>query len=118
MQARIVANSRKRPVGLVVLACIQFLFAAVLLLALTRASEIAGVYGIVSPLLTGIAMIATGVGYLQRSWAVGFVGGNVLGFASLANILIYNATEGFANVAILKSLATVIQPQRASRFRL
>ncbi len=92
------APQRDRPVGLVVLACIQFFFGAVALLSLGITSEVAGAYGVLSPLLTGAAMVATGIGYLQMRWGLGFVGGNVLALGSLGNILVFNALEGFANL--------------------
>jgi hypothetical protein len=99
MTEAIETPSDRRPVGLVVLACIQFFFGAVALAALAAPLG-PGLYAILSPLITGIAMVATGIGYLRRSWTLGFLGGNILAFGTLANILVFNLLEGFANFPI------------------
>ena len=92
-------NSDRRPVGLFVLAVIQFIFTVLLIVGLIISPAL-GAYAIISPVATGIVMVVSAIGYLRRNFYLGFVGGNILGFGSLANILIFNIIQGFANFAL------------------
>ncbi len=92
-------SEQRRPTGLTVLAVIQFILSIAVLAALAR-SRSPGVYGTLSPVITAVVLVASAIGYLRRNHYLGFVGGNVLGFGSIANIVIFNAVQGFANFAI------------------
>lgn len=88
-----------RPTGLTVLAVIQFIFCIALLAAFATPSRL-GVYGVLSPLITGLLMVGSGIGYLRQDYKLGFIGGNILGIGSFANILIFSMVQGFENFAV------------------
>ena len=95
---------KKRPVGLTVLAVINFLFAAGCLLGLliTVASpslrEQTGIslsYTFLSPLVTASLLTISGIGFLRRAYRAGFLCGLAFCILSLGNIVIFNALRGF-----------------------
>ena len=90
---------RGRPRGLTVLACVQFLF-VVAIAASFIARTPTGAYPILSQTLTAALMLVTAIGYLRQSHGLGFIGGNILAVGSLANILAFNASEGFQNISL------------------
>ncbi len=89
----------RRPIGLTVLAVIQFILTVGVLAAFASPRSL-GVYGTISPVMTGIVMVVSAIGYLRRNYYLGFICGNILGIGSIANILIFNAAQGFTNFAI------------------
>lgn len=99
----------KRPIGLTVFATINFLFAGIMCLSLiglvssaaaqeTQAQITA--YRVISPLLTGVMLVVSGVGFLRQHYHAGFVVGIAFCVLSLGNILAFNATNGFAQFAV------------------
>ncbi|MBW2166696.1 MAG: hypothetical protein JRG74_11570 [Deltaproteobacteria bacterium] len=100
---------KKRPIGLVVFAVINFVFAASCLIGLGIAVLVkdlmaqSGVslntYTLLSPVLTCMVLIVSGVGFIRMSYGLGFLGGLFFCFASLANILVFNALRGFEGFA-------------------
>ena len=98
-QENVEMSDSARPTGLMVLAVIQFVF-CIALLAVLATSPRLGVYGVLSPLITSLLMVGSGIGYLRQDYKLGFVGGNILGIGSLANILIFNTVQGFENFAV------------------
>ena len=85
-----------RPTGLMVLAVIQFVLCIGLLIVFAAPRSLS-LYGVLSPLITGVLMVGSAIGYLRRNYNLGFVGGNILGIGSIANILMFNAVAGFEN---------------------
>ena len=97
--------SRQRPTGLVVLAVINFVFAALtvpsLLLhvfapqVLEQGNLQLNVYTILSPTITAALLVTSGIGFLRMSYKLGFIVGLVFAIGSLLNILVFNALRGF-----------------------
>ena len=85
-----------RPTGLMVLAVIQFVLCIGLLIVFAAPRSLS-LYGVLSPLITGVLMVGSAIGYLRRNYNLGFVGGNILGIGSIVNILMFNAVAGFEN---------------------
>ncbi|MBY7669125.1 hypothetical protein [Vibrio anguillarum] len=100
----------KRPTGLTIFAVLNFIFAAAGVLnlialvvspALREQANIAfSAYMVLSPLLTCILMIVSGIGFLKLHYKAGFIGGVMLCLLSLGNILIFNVLEGFQNITL------------------
>lgn len=86
----IVSGGGPLPAGLIVLAVIQFLFCLGVLPILLGPTRY-GLYGVLSPLVTAVVLVISAVGYLKRHYRMGFVGGNILGVGSIANVVIFNA---------------------------
>ena len=98
-QENVEMNDNARPTGLTVLAVIQFVFCIALLAAFATSPGLS-VYGVLSPLITGLMMVGSGIGYLRQDYKLGLIGGNILGIGSLANILIFSTVQGFENFAV------------------
>ncbi|WP_265420796.1 hypothetical protein [Aeromonas salmonicida] len=100
----------KRPTGLTIFAVLNFIFAAVGILNLAalivppalreQANISLSAYMVLSPLLTCILMIVSGIGFLKLHYKAGFIGGVTLCLLSLGNVLIFNALEGFQNITL------------------
>lgn len=100
---------KQRPVGLVVFAVINFVFAAYTVLAFVMMFLVKGLmaqsglslktYTVLSPFVTSLFLILSGIGFLKLSYCLGFIGGLVFCFGSLANILVFNALRGFQGFA-------------------
>ncbi len=98
-QENVEMSDNARPTGLTVLAVIQFVFCIALLAAFATSPGLS-VYGVLSPLITGLMMVGSGFGYLRQDYKLGLIGGNILGIGSLANILIFSTVQGFENFAV------------------
>ena len=97
--------SEKRPVGLTILAFINFILAMTLLISVfqlitspallehERTSVV--IYTVLAPLITAIAMLVSGVGFLRLNYWAGFVFGLFLCAMSLSNTLVYSFLNGF-----------------------
>lgn len=90
-------EGQKRPTGLIVLAIINFVSAflsviGLLALLSPQLLEQAGLkitpYTILSPLLTGVLLLISGIGFIKVDYKLGFISGNIFGVLALANILI------------------------------
>ncbi len=100
----------KRPTGLTVFAVINFIFVAIMLMSLIaiitslslREQTNLGIsaYTILSPLITAILMLVSGIGFLKLNYRAGFVCGNVLCVLSIANILLFNLLNGFQDFSM------------------
>ncbi|HEY3964734.1 MAG TPA: hypothetical protein VGM05_09315 [Planctomycetaceae bacterium] len=103
------SHAAHRPKGLVVLAVLQFVFAAASLLSLfmaigsptmqaemQRQGVTMDAYTILSLLGTFLLLIASGAGYLSQNRILGYWGGNLLAIGLIANIMIHNFQEHFA----------------------
>ncbi|HJV36902.1 hypothetical protein [Geomonas sp.] len=99
----------KVPVGLKVLAVLNFFFAALILISLFFAlwspqmrqqggSSLA--YAILSPGITGTLLLISGVGFLRLSYLGGFVTGIVCSIFSLGNSVVFNAMKGVTHLAM------------------
>jgi hypothetical protein len=108
----------KRPAGLVVLAVINFVFAAICMVSLA-AVLFAGkllaelgftvtLYHVLSPLLTGTLLILTGIGLLRLNFWLGYLLGLVLAAGAIANIMVYNWMEGFQG--LLFQIPSMVYP--------
>ena len=96
----------KRPTGLTVFAVINFIFAGLMALSLiatvssSSLREQAGVtlsaYTILSPTITTILLIVSGVGFLRVSYRAGFLCGMAFTILSLGNIMYFNAMNQFS----------------------
>ena len=96
----------RRPTGLTVFAVINFIFAGVVLLGFVvtllstmlplKTGEFPSAYRILSPLVTAVLLVASGIGFLKLSYRAGFVGGIVLCVLSLGNVIVFNALRGFS----------------------
>ena len=53
-------------------------------------------YTVVSLLITSTVLIASGAGYLSQNRLLGFWGGNFLAVGLIANVMVHNVHEGFA----------------------
>ncbi len=96
-----------RPIGLTILAIIQFILCVAVLAAFAGPRSF-GLYGVLSPIITAVLLAGSAIGYLRRDYKFGFIGGNVLGIGSIANILIFSAVQGFQNFAI--NIPSLIYP--------
>jgi len=65
-------------------------------------------YALLSPVLTCLVLILSGVGFIRMSYGLGFLGGLFFCFASLANIIVFNALHGFEGFA--KHIPSMIYP--------
>ncbi len=90
-------KGQNKPTGLIVLGVINFVFALFSIVGLLsslspQTIEQAGLnitpYTILSPLLTGALLVASGIGFIKVDYKLGFIGGNIFGVFALANILI------------------------------
>ncbi len=100
----------KRPVGLVIFAVINFVFAAFCLLGLTLAVLAKGLmtqsglslnaYTLLSPVLTCTVLVLSGVGFIRMSYGLGFLGGLLFCIGSLVNIITFSAIRGFEGFAL------------------
>ena len=96
---------KRRPTGLTVFAIINFVFAGITMLSFLVAilspllRDQAGLplslYTILSPLGTVTLLVISGVGFLKMSYRGGFVCGIAFCVLSLANIIVFNALQGF-----------------------
>ncbi len=100
----------KRPTGLTVFAVLNFVFAGLTLLAfvgmlafpmlLEQSGQPLNAYAILSPTITSLILIMSGIGFLKVSYRFGFVGGLILCIGSLTNFVVYNALRGFEGFAV------------------
>lgn len=99
----------KAPVGLKILAGINFFFAALILASLLFAlfspqlrqqPAPAMTYAILSPAVTGTLLLVSGVGFLRLSYLGGFVVGIACSIFCLGNTVVFNATRGFSHFAM------------------
>jgi len=97
--------SQKRPKGLVILAIINFFFAALLVptlliyifapQSLAEADVDLNAYTILSPVITSFLLLISGIGFLRLSYKTGYIVGLIFAVGSLLNIVIFNALRGF-----------------------
>ncbi|OVE76490.1 hypothetical protein BVX98_05790 [bacterium F11] len=101
-------EKKKRPVGLIVLAVINFVLAffggVFILLLYSRSLLSAGglslnPYTLFSPLVTSILLVVSGIGFIDMSRKMGYFTGNAFCILSILNIFIFNATQGFSQFA-------------------
>lgn len=100
----------KRPTGLTIFAGINFIFSALVLFSLfttltspelqQKTGLSVSAYTIFSPLLTGLLLIVSGVGFLLQNYRAGYLGGIIFCVLSLGNILVFNALQGFEGFAL------------------
>jgi len=98
---------KTRPTGLTVFATVNFLFAGLMFLSLIGLVSTSGqqaqvpvtAYRVVSPLLTAVLLLVSGVGFLRLHYVAGFIGGVAFCVLSLGNILVFNAVNGFEQFA-------------------
>lgn len=105
-------TARARPTGLLALGIINFVLAAICFLwsmsyicayyiGVLRATSMAieggdvgglggdvSYYAVLSPLLTGILLTISGIGFFKVSYRWGYIGGNVFAVLSLINVLL------------------------------
>ena len=101
---------KPRPVGLVVFAVINFVFAAFCLLGLTitlvakdlvaQSGLSLNAYTVLSPVLTCAVLVLSGIGFIRMSYGFGFLGGLLFCIGSLVNIIVFNAIRGFEGFAL------------------
>ncbi|HJV66144.1 MAG TPA: hypothetical protein VJ550_10455 [Geomonas sp.] len=99
----------KAPLGLKILAGINFFFAALILASLFFAlfspslrqqSGGALAYAILSPAITGSLLLISGVGFLRLSYFGGFLTGIACSIFCLGNTVVFNAVRGFGHFAM------------------
>lgn len=100
----------KRPTGLTIFAVINFIFAALVLISLftmltspefqKTSGLVVSAYTVLSPLLTGILLIISGVGFILQSYRAGYICGILFCILSLGNILAFNVISGFEGFAL------------------
>jgi hypothetical protein len=99
----------KAPVGLKILAGLNFFFATLILISLffvlfspgLRQQQGASLaYAILSPAITATLLLVSGVGFLRLSYLGGFVAGIACSILSLGNTVIFNAMKGVGHLAM------------------
>ncbi len=102
--------SEQRPKGLTALAIINFVFAFMglgylaILIIMPEVQSLSGysssVYAILSPTLTSILLIVSGIGFIRVSYGLGFIGGIVFTCVSILNTITFSALQDFNNLLL------------------
>jgi hypothetical protein len=99
----------KVPVGLKILAALNFFFAVLILISLffvlfspelRQQNGTSLAYAILSPAITATLLLVSGVGFLRLSYLGGFVAGVVCSLLSLGNTVVFNAMKGVSHLAM------------------
>ena len=98
------------PIGLKVLATINFFFATLILISLLltlcspELRRLTGpslsAYAILSPTITAALLIVSAIGFLKLNYYAGFITGLACSILSLGNIVLFSAMRGFNHLAL------------------